>query len=173
MSDNNIYAIDSWAGFYNYDKNKIITINNLYYYCNLPHTSSSSFATDLASNKWVGYISDRNEQKKYFTWLHAYNHPTDNQPKIRTIQFGDGYSQSLPDGINNILPVMNLEFECDLAEATAILHFLENCAGTESFVWLPPPPRGTLSRWICKRWSDAQPFYNNYKIQAEFTRSVT
>lgn len=169
---NNIYNIPSWAASTNYSRNDIVVNSNLYYYANSAHLSSSLFSTDLTNNKWLGYVTDRGEQKKYFTWLPAYNHPATNQPRVKKIQLGDGYFQLIPDGISNILPSYDLEFECDLNEASAILHFLENCNGTESFIWLPPLPRGIISRWTCSQWSDSQPFYNNYKIQARFDRSV-
>jgi len=78
----------------------------------------------------------------------------------------------MPDGISNILPIINLEFQGDLDEICAISHFLENCKGSESFVWLPPAPFGLLSRWVCEKWSSVQQFYNNYKLQATFERSV-
>lgn len=170
---NNIYSIPTWAASTNYNRHDIITTNNLFYYAVLSHDSSSSFATDLAAIKWVGYIQDNNESKPFFTWRPAYNHSTESEPKIKEVKFGDGFSQRSPDGINNILPVFNLEFEGDLNEVTAILHFLSQRAGHESFVWLPPAPYGSSARFICKKWSNVQPFYNNYKIQASFERVMT
>ncbi len=169
---NSIYNVSNWAATTSYQKNDIVVNNSLFYYANLDHISTSSFSTDLANNKFVGMIMDNGENKSYFTWRAAYNHNTENEPRIKKIQFGEGYVQRFSDGINNILPAINLEFECDLNEVTAILHFLTTRAGVESFCWIPPAPYGILSRWVCEKWSNVQPFYNNYKIQAVFQRSV-
>ena len=169
---NSIYNSPAWASLTNYNQNDIIVNSNLYYYANLAHLSSSSFSTDLANNRWGGQITDRNEQKKYFIWKPAYNYNVDNKPRIKKISLGDGYTSRMADGISNILPSINLTFESDLSEATSILHFLENCGGSESFVWLPPSPFGVLSRWVCEEWSSTERFYNNYTINAKFDRTT-
>lgn len=170
--DNNIYNIDSWASSTNYYKHKIITTNNLYYYASLDHTSSSSFSTDLSNGKWNGYITHNNENKPYFTWSPSYRHTTESQPKIKKIQFGDSYTQRVNDGINNILPSINLTFDnISIEECSAILHFLEQRAGTESFVFIPPQPRNIIGRYICEEWNDIRNFYNNYTISAKFDRT--
>lgn len=170
----NIYSIDDWVASTSYVKNAIVKNGNYYYYALTNHTSSSSFETDLAAgNLWGGRITDNGENKPHFIWKCAPGLSVDNEPKIKKIQFGDGYSQKLNDGINNILPSINLTFEnIDTEEVTAILHFLESRAGSESFVFLAPAPRGTLGRWTCERWTDTLDFYNNYTIQAKFDRSV-
>ena len=170
---NSIYNIDSWVTSTSYTKNQIVTINNLYYYCLIPHTSSV-FATDLTAGYWGGRILDNGENKNYFFWKPSYRASVDNEPKIKKISFSDGYTQRMSDGISNILPSINLTFDnIDLDETTAILHFLESRSGSESFVFLPGAPRGVLSRWVCEKWSDSQNFYNNYTIQARFDRSIT
>lgn len=171
--DNNIYSIDSWVTATNYSKNKIITTNNLFYYCNIPHTAGT-FATDLANNKWVGYINHNGESKPYFTWLPSYGANISNQPKFKEIKFEGGYEQVLADGINNLLPSFSLTFEnIDLSECSSILHFLETrAASAESFCWLAPAPRGTIGRFRCKEWQDTQNFYNNYTINAKFDRTT-
>ena len=76
--------------------------------------------------------------------------------------------QILPDGINNILLDYNFTFQGNIHTITAILHFLMVRNGTESFVFLPPAPRGQLARFIAPKWTDAQKFYNNYSITANF-----
>ena len=173
MGNYNIYNIDAWAASTNYQKNKIVIINNYYYYALSAHLSGSTFATDLANGLWGGRIVDQGENKPHFIWTSAYSHSTDNEPTVKRIQFGDSYKQILNDGINNIIPILNLEFECDLDRCCAILHFLESRSGSESFAYLPAAPRGTLARFICTKWTDSQLFYNNYKIQTIFERSIT
>lgn len=171
--ENNIYSIDEWVASTNYYKNKIIISAGVYYYAASNHISSSSLSTDITSGLWGGIITDGNQIKPHFIWVPGYNHSTAIRPKVKTVQFGDSYKQIIRDGINNILPEIDLEFESDLSECTAILHFLETRGGAESFVFLPPAPRGTLGRFICKEWQDTQISYNNYKIQCKFERSTT
>jgi len=169
----NIYNISNWVGSTSYKKNDIVIYSNLYYYAASDHNSHATlFDNDLNNGKWYGYHQHNGESKPYFAWIPAYSYTVDNQPRIKKIQLGDGYIQRVPDGISNILPSFNLEFESDLSEATAILHFLATRVGTESFVWLPPAPYGVISRWICEQWTNVQPFYDNYKIQCKFERSV-
>lgn len=169
--DNSIYQIDSWVGSTFYYKNKILTNNNLYYYARQDYTSSSSITTDINNGNLVGYIYHLSENKPYFIWKPGFNYGNDNNPRVKTIQFGDGFSQRIPDGINNLLLNFNFSFDTrDLHEATAILHFLATRNGTESFCMIPPAPYGNLLRFICSKWTPTQNFYNNYTIQANFVQ---
>jgi phage-related protein len=172
MASNSIYDIDSWQTATNYSKNRIIKRSGLYYYALVDHTSTAIFSNDLNSGYWGGYITDNAESKPFFLWKPSYNHSTDNQPKVKTIQFGDSYKQVLRDGISNVLPTISLEFQCDLAECAAILHFLETRAGAESFVFLSPAPRNQLARYTCPQWNDSQKFRDNYRISCRFERSI-
>ncbi|MEK6879151.1 MAG: phage tail protein [Nanoarchaeota archaeon] len=169
-----IYTIQSWQSSTFYSKNSIITDGTYYYYANTNHTSASVFLTDYNNGLWGGITSDRGETKPHFIWKASYKFTVNNEPKIRKIQFGDGYTQRIADGINNILPKMNFTFEnIDLDEYTAILHFLEIRRGSESFMFLPPAPRGQFGRFVCEKWDDTQNFFNNYTINATFERSIT
>ena len=169
-----IYDISSWAASTNYNKFDIVSESNFYYYANYAHLSTSTFLTDLTAGAWAGKITDNGEVKKHFIWKPSYRGTTDNEPKVKKIQFGDQYKQLLPDGISNILPVYNLTFDgIDLSETSAILHFLENCGGSESFLYVANAPRGKLARYTCSKWSDSFNFFNNYSINAVFERAVT
>lgn len=166
--DNNIFSIDTWVATTAYYKNKILINNNLYYYVAFDYTSSSSIATDIANGNLVGYIYDRGVNKPYFTWKSNYDFNNKNTPRIKTIKFGDGYEQNVPDGINNLLLNYTFTFDGDLHQTTAILHFLATRNGSESFCFLPPAPRGQISRFVCQEWTDIQKFFNNYSIEAIF-----
>lgn len=170
---NNIYSIPAWTTTTFFIKNSIVYNGSYYYYALVSHTSSSDFNTDLSSGYWGGIISDKGEVKPHFIWNPSYKPNTLNEPRIKKIEFGDGYVQRVSDGINNILPVTDYTFEgLDLDTCTAILHFLEMRRGVESFVFIPPAPRGIISRFVCEKWSDSINFYNNYNINAQFTRST-
>lgn len=57
---------------------------------------------------------------------------------VRTAQFGDGYSQATPDGINNAADNWPLTFSGDSAKIGAIRSFLASTQGGQSFYWTPP-----------------------------------
>ncbi len=102
----NIYQINSWAASTTLSRNDIVTNANLFYYAVRNFTTSSSIATDISNGNLVGYLTDNNESKPYFTWIPAYGHSTDSEPKVKKIKFGEGYGQNLADGINNNLPMI-------------------------------------------------------------------
>lgn len=171
--DNNIYQIDSWTPSTFYYKNKILTYNNLYYYVMFDYTSSSLIVNDINAGNLGGYIWDRGESKPYFQWKPNYNFENTNEPRVKNIQFGDGYSQRTPDGINNLLLNYQFSFQGDLHATTAILHFLTIRNGVESFCFIPPAPRGQIGRFVCQNWKDKQTFNNNYTISANFIQTPT
>ena len=167
-----IYNIANWSSNTQYGKNDIVINSGLYYYTAISHTSSASFATDLAAGDWNGNLYDRGQNKPYFFWKPSYKGSNKNEPRVRKIQFGDSYAQYSPDGINNLLLNYNFTFEVrELNEATAILHFLTVRNGSESFIFSPPAPRGQLLRFICPTFTDIQEFFQNYTIQATFQQN--
>lgn len=169
---NSIYNVNSWLANTNYSKDDIVIQNNMYYYAAINHTSSSNFTNDLNNGDWKGVIYDRGQYKPYFQWAPSYKGSNENQPRVKTIQFGDSYFQKIPDGINNLLLNYNFTFEVrGLNEATAILHFLTARNACESFCFIPPAPRGNLLRFYCPKFTDIQEFFNNYQIQANFTQT--
>jgi phage-related protein len=169
-----IYNINQWQQGTNYNKNDIISNNNLYYYVlSDSYLSSIDIQNDINNGYIGGYIIDSNQSKPIFLWNPSYNPQMDFQPKVKTVKFGDGYESIMPDGINTNLPVINLEFNNrNLSETTAILHFLYTRQGAESFVWITPPPLSNQLRFKCKQWNNKQIFYNNYSITAQFIQSV-
>ncbi|SRR3990167_3462071 len=147
-----------------YRLNDYVLNGQYYYYCIIPHVSTSTFD----SSKWGGTITF-NGTKPNFIWKPGYNANTDLSPKVKNIVMGDGYSQRLPDGINNTLLKFNLTFGGrDLDETTAILHFLKQRQGSESFVFTPYAPFGRQSLFNCQNYSAEFVFVNNYNIQAQF-----
>jgi phage-related protein len=171
MSANSIYNIDTWQPSTFYYRDYIVQNSGLYYYSSQDYTSSSSITTDINNGNLNGYIYDRGVNKPYFTWKPNFNYTNENVPRVKKIQFGDSYAQYVPDGINNLLLNYNFTFEGDIHTVTAILHFLSMRNGSESFVFLPPAPQGNLLRFICPKWTQAQKFFNNYTIEANFIQN--
>ncbi len=75
------------------------------------------------------------------------------KPEVRTVQFGDGYSQRLRYGKNTDLKMWTLTWEnISETDSAAIEAFLEARGGAENFDWSPPDETETY-KWICQEWS--------------------
>lgn len=74
------------------------------------------------------------------------------QLKIRQADFGDGYSQPTPDGINHIRQVIELRWDVlEAFEKAEIIAFFERHQGTRPFHYQVP---GDCRRtWTCADWS--------------------
>jgi len=98
----------------------------------------------------------------------AYNSQKRSRPSVRTVQFGDGYSQRIVWGENQNPKVWNLDFRnISEADADTIETFLDARGGQESFEWVPPG-EGSSSDWICLSWSKSIPYVNRATIRATF-----
>lgn len=89
--------------------------------------------------------------------------------RVRTAQFGDGYAQALPDGINNRVLSYTLQFVGDSDTITAILAFLDAHTGGTAFYWTPPLREQLLFK--CATYSDAIPDNGTYAVTATFTQT--
>lgn len=89
-----------------------------------------------------------------FTWFTG-DAKLKEKPRVLTAQFGDGYGQDSPDGLNAIMQVWNLRYEDRYAyEVRAIRDFLVARKATEKFQW-----RSRLGEVItvkCREW-DVEP----------------
>lgn len=102
-----------------------------------------------------------------FTYTPSFSASEQSQPRVRRVQFGDGYEQRLRYGLNTDPKLWRLSFANRTdSERDNILAFLEARAGSESFDWTPP--RGTAGKYICMQWSVEMTSYNNNTLQAEF-----
>jgi len=102
-----------------------------------------------------------------FTYTPSFTATEQSQPRVRTMQFGDGYSQRLRYGLNTDPKEWRLTFlnRTD-TERENILAFLEARAGAESFDWTPP--RGSAGKYICREWGMDMLNCNNNTITATF-----
>ena len=75
------------------------------------------------------------------------------QVKVLEAEFGDGFSQPTPDGINNIRETVELKWdgltECEMH---AIYDFLTAHKGSQPFLYKPAGYRKPLA-WTCKEWT--------------------
>jgi len=102
-----------------------------------------------------------------FTYTPSFTASEESQPRVRTTQFGDGYSQRLRYGLNTDPKSWRLTFQNrSNTERDNILTFLEARGGAESFDWTPP--RGSAGKYICQQWNMEMVVYNNNTITATF-----
>ena len=89
-------------------------------------------------------------------------------PKVRQVQFGDGYSMRTVFGLNQNLKVYNPSWKnISETDADTISDFLDARGGQESFDWTPPE-ESSSSKFICQEWSKTIPYLNRATIQATF-----
>ncbi len=82
-----------------------------------------------------------------FTWTPSYTSSITWKPRVLKMQFGDGYEQVVPDGINNKPMMFNIVFrKISDVEAEAIIDFLEARGEAEAFLWTAPAPHDDTQR---------------------------
>ena len=73
-------------------------------------------------------------------------------PRMRLAQFGDGYEQSTPDGLNADRQVWSLVWNAlPHAEADLVDAFLEARGGAEAFWWTPNGASAAI-KVKCRQW---------------------
>ena len=91
------------------------------------------------------------------------------EPKVRVVQFGDGYETRLSVGLNQNPKEWTLEWRnITEAQSDTIETFLDaRAADNEPFDWSPPDDTDTY-KWVCASWSKTLPYSNLANIQATF-----
>lgn len=171
---NSIYDIPTWTsgGIY-YKKNDIVKYNGYFYYAKIDNTSASVVLTNPAiKGEWwhgVGASPYDGSVKQEFIWKPSYQAKSNHEPSVRTINFDGGYSQRMKSDIYNDLLAFDLSFNNrDIDEVTAIIHFLSNLGGADSFVWIPAPPYAKAKLFYCDTWDSSEEFHNNFNLSATF-----
>ena len=169
-----IYNTPQWdtGGSTPYHKNDVVKdASGRVWYALQANNDNATIA--VGSVFWGGNINitidGTTTVEPYFIWSPSYNISTAHQPRIKSIQFGDGYEQRLKDGISNNKLNLSLSFENrDEREATAILHFLNAREGFQSFYYKAPAPYSRIKKFVCKDYSSTFVFADNYTVQASF-----
>ena len=90
------------------------------------------------------------------------------QPKVRSVQFGDGYVQRLTFSLDQDPKQWSLTWEnLSDTDTSTIETFLEARGGSESFSWSPPDDSSTY-KWICPSWSKTITTAGLNTVQATF-----
>lgn len=169
-----VFVVNNWSSATTYNLNDIVrhpADSNTYYYSqingNLNNTPSAT------STQWGGIGSYNGISKPLFIWKASYPTSFQNEPLTTFIQFGQGYSQRIPEKINNNLVKMNVIFDNRTSkEAEAIDHFLRSRNSAESFLFTPPGIYGLQKLFLCKTWTTDYIFKDNYTIRAMFDEAV-
>lgn len=110
-----------------------------------------------------------------FTPLRAPAPGTTNKPtlKLKTAEFGDGYTQTTRDGLNHIRRSLSVKWETLIpAEADVILNFFIAHGGDTPF-WYTPSDETTPVKWTCKEWDDTREKAGFRTITATFTQDFS
>lgn len=92
-----------------------------------------------------------------FTWAESASTSLDEQPRILGVQFGDGYAQRSPDGLNPITQVWQVSFtNVSTANGDAIMAFFRARAGWQPFSWFPLWGNGIAINVVASKWSRTQ-----------------
>jgi phage-related protein len=79
------------------------------------------------------------------------------EPRVLAIKFGDGYSQEMADGINNIVETWSISFSNRTRTVIqAVDDMFESLGGHSPFQWTTP--EGKTKKFKCPKWS---PSYNH------------
>lgn len=101
-----------------------------------------------------------------FTWSVDENTEGDVTFRLRTAQFGDGYSQVVADGLNAKIEQWSVVISDLYADEMApITAFLDSHVG-ESFYWTPPD--GTQGLYRCTQYKKTPKAANLRTITATF-----
>lgn len=99
------------------------------------------------------------------------SYPIDKQaePRIKRVEFGDGYTQQAPDGINYNLYTWNLTWESLTKEEKTILEqFLVEHKGYMTFYWVDP--EGVRFMVKSRSWTISEFAPRIYKVTTTFNQ---
>jgi phage-related protein len=101
-----------------------------------------------------------------FSWVPSYTSRMTRKPSVLEAEFGDGYVQDSPEGINSTRMVYTLVFDVAPATADLIDAFLAAHVGLP-FIWTPP--RKTALRWRCNdEWGVGEESFGLVSVTATF-----
>jgi len=77
------------------------------------------------------------------------------QVRLIETEFSDGYSQRIPDGVNNIRRVYNVVFEnLDSADSTTLRNWLTTYSQGETVVALTHATDNVSRNWYIRNWDE-------------------
>ncbi|MBW9244196.1 MULTISPECIES: phage tail protein [Pseudomonas] len=104
-----------------------------------------------------------------FTWCPRTDPQGQAKFRVRTKGFGDGYAQSVSDGINNKSQSWPLTFLGDGVRTKQIMDFIDAHKGARGFLWTPP--LGELGLYKCDGYQLTPHGAENYTLTATFEQN--
>lgn len=89
-------------------------------------------------------------------------------PKVRKVQFGDGFETRLTFGLHQNPKTYNLTFNVSESESDTIEAFLDARAADNANFTYTPPGESSASKFVCENWSKSIPFQDRATIQVTF-----
>ncbi len=78
------------------------------------------------------------------------------EARVLKAQFGDGYAQRAPDGLNHLTKTYEFELRAaPAADLNTVLNFLVARGGREPFTFQPQGYAAAV-KWVCERWSEPE-----------------
>lgn len=74
------------------------------------------------------------------------------EPRVRRVQFGDGYEQRTADGLNNDLKKYGVTVKVSRDEGKYTEAFLTEHGGHRAFLWTPPYSYVPVPV-VCRKWT--------------------
>lgn len=94
------------------------------------------------------------------------NYTVSNEPKIKKMDFGDGYQQRRTDGLNPLLRKFSVTFNLRNPQAVKLAQFLAKHKGVTAFLFKAENAKVTCPKWTENRGK------THTEIQCEFEEVV-
>lgn len=94
--------------------------------------------------------------------------------KLHSAEFGDGYTQDVPNGLNHIRESLSYKWDgLTEIQMREIRDFFRNLGGFRPFYFTPRGEDAPM-KWTCKEWSvsDRTPWSLEAKFEQSFTNEV-
>lgn len=104
-----------------------------------------------------------------FHWTPSPGARTKDTFRVREAQFGDGYSQSYPEGLNSLNQTFNLQFRGTVSYIDEIVSFLRSKKGASEFTFTPPSSSEEV-KVVCKTWDREDTDRWTSSLTCEFVR---
>lgn len=101
-----------------------------------------------------------------FTWFPDASVRMQVEPKVASANFGDGYEQRAPMGINTMPQTWSLTFTGSVDQIGQIESFLRERMGAYAFDWTTPD--GEPGRYVCRRWGKSRERGVKVSLTADF-----
>jgi len=101
-----------------------------------------------------------------FNYQPLYGANKSTKPRVLMAQFGDGYEQRIPDGINTQKQIWGLIFTDSATNIMAIDAFLQLKNGSTNFTWTPQG--ASEIKVLCREWNLSRDTIDTFTLQATF-----